>query len=105
MTYDILLAFFIMGVGLCTAGLTVHFYQLIWRVPAILSYSGKTYLSSLGSLFMSFIFGPYIMLNMGWKREDNGNLSFVSILISAFVAFGWAFISGLLILAIYLSVF
>ncbi len=53
-------------------------------------------LGTLGHLAMSFICGPYIMLQMGWKQEDDGTLSLGSVLISALVAFGWAFITGLI---------
>ena len=46
---------------------------------------------------MSFICGPYIMLQLGWRHEPGGTISLGSALIAALVAFGWAFITGLLV--------
>jgi hypothetical protein len=53
---------------------------------------------------MSFICGPFIMLQMGWRQEDDGTLSVGSVLVGALVAFGWSFITGLLVLSVYLAV-
>ncbi len=103
MMYNLFIAAFIMLVGLCFAGMGVHLYQLIWRVPAVIGYSGKTYLASLGHLSVSFICGPYIMLTMGWRKEANQKPSLVAVLISALVAFSWAFITGLFIISLYLA--
>ena len=64
-----------------------------WK-GAILRYDGKTWLGSNGHLAMSFFCGPYIMLQMGWKQEDDGTLSVGSVLVSALVAFGWSFIQA-----------
>jgi hypothetical protein len=41
------------------------------------------------------------MLQMGWQQERGGALSVTSALLAAFVAFGWAFITGLLIVGGY----
>ena len=37
------------------------------------------------------------MLQLGWQREQGGTLSISMALVSAFVAFGWAFITGLIV--------
>ena len=94
-----------MAVGLAVAGTGTHLYQ--WRAgeQAILRYDGKTYFHSLGHLLMSFVCGPYILLQMGWKQENDGTLSVGSALVSALVAFGWSFITGLLFMAGYFTVF
>ncbi|WP_224702767.1 DUF6949 family protein [Devosia aquimaris] len=104
MTTELLLAAFLIGVGLCIAGAATHLYQ--WRAgqPAVLRYDGETFLGSLGNLAMSFVCGPYIMLQIGWRHEDNGTLSMTSALVSAIVAFGWAFITGLLFLGAYVAI-
>jgi hypothetical protein len=52
---------------------------------------------------MSFVCGPYIMLQMGWRQEDDGTLSIGSVLVSALVAFGWSFVTGLFFLGIYFA--
>lgn len=70
----------------------------------MLRFDGKTYVGSLGHLAMSFLCGPYILLQMGWRQEDDGTLSLGSVLVSALIAFGWSFITGLIILGIYVSV-
>jgi hypothetical protein len=102
--FELLLAGFIMAVGLAIAGTGTYFYQWTIGRPAALRYDGKTFIHSLGHLLMSFLCGPFIMLQMGWKQEDDGTLSLGSVLLSALVAFGWSFITGLFILGIYLAI-
>ena len=105
MGVELMLSAFIMVVGISLAGAGTHLYQ--WRrgEPAMLRFDGKNFLGSLGHLAMSFVCGPYIMLQMGWKQESDGTVSIGSALISALVAFGWAFITGLLFMGAYLSIF
>jgi hypothetical protein len=54
-------------------------------------------------MVMSFVCGPYIMLQMGLERQG-GQLSVGSALIGALVAFGWAFVTGLLFMSIYVAI-
>ena len=103
MTREILLAAFIIGVGLCMAGAGTHLYQWLTKQQAALRMDGSTYLASLGNLAMSFVCGPYILLQVGWKHEDDGTISMTSVLLSALVSFGWAFITGLLFLSAYVA--
>ena len=58
----------------------------------------------LGHLAMSFVCGLRIMLQMGWQHEDGGTLSVGPALLAAFVAFGWAFLTGLLTVGGYIAV-
>ena len=102
--FELLLAGFIMAVGLAIAGTGTYFYQWTIGQPAMLRYDGKTWFHMIGHLFMSFVCVPYIMLQMGWKQEDDGTLSIGSVLVSALVAFGWSFVTGLFFLGIYLAV-
>jgi cytochrome c biogenesis protein CcdA len=104
MTHQLFVAGFIMAVGLCIAGAGTHLYQGILNQEAMLRYDGKTYLRSLGHVAMSFVCGPYIMLQLGWRQEADRGPSIGSVLLSALVAFGWAFITGLLFLALYFAV-
>lgn len=104
MSRELLLAAFIMGVGLCVAGAGTHLYQWLSRQPALLRYDGATVWSSLGNIVMSFVCGPYIMLQAGWQQEENGVISLSAVLLSALVAFGWAFITGLLFMGVYVAV-
>lgn len=103
MTRELLLAAFIMGVGLCVAGAGTHLYQWVTRQQAILRIDGPTYLASLGHLMLSFVCGPYILLQVGWSHEDDGTISMTSVLLAALVSFGWAFITGLLFLSVYVA--
>jgi hypothetical protein len=105
MSFELLLAGFIMVVGLAMAGTGTYFYQWVIGQPAMLRFDGKTPVHMLGHLFMSFVCGPFIMLQMGWKQEDDGTLSIGSVLLSALVAFGWSFITGLFFLGIYIAIF
>lgn len=85
-----------MAVGLSVAGMATHLYQGVARTQAMLRYDGQTFLHTIGHLVVSFVCGPYIMLQMGWQQDRNGTLSISMALVAAFVAFGWAFITGLI---------
>ena len=104
MTRELLLAAFIMAVGLSIAGSGTHLYQWLAKQQAMLRYDGGTFLHAMGNLLMSFVCGPYIMLQMGWRQEDDGTLSLGSVLLSALVAFGWSFITGLFFIGAYLAI-
>lgn len=105
MVTEFVVAAFLVAVGLSIAGAGTHLYQLLSKEQAALRYDGKTLVHMFGHLAVSFICGPYIMLQMGWQQERGGALSVSSALISAVVAFGWAFITGLLIVGAYLASF
>lgn len=102
--FELLLAGFIMAVGLSIAAAGTYFYQWVIGQQAILRFDGRTFVHTLGHLLMSFVCGPFIMLQMGWHQEDDGTLSVGSVLLSALVAFGWSFITGLLFLGGYFAV-
>lgn len=104
MVKELLLAAFIMGVGLCVAGAGTHLYQWVSRQQALLRYDGSTFVASMGNLAVSFVCGPYIMLQLGWQQEDDGTMSVGSALVAAMVAFGWAFITGLLFMGAYVAI-
>jgi hypothetical protein len=101
---ELMLSAFIMVVGLAMAGTGTYFYQWIRSEQAMLRYDGRTFIGSLGHLFMSFVCGPFIMLQMGWRQQDDGTLSVSSVLVSALVAFGWSFITGLFFLGIWIAI-
>ncbi len=101
---ELALAALIMAVGLSLAGAGTHLYQACSKQQAMLRYDGTTFLSSLGHLVMSFVCGPYIMLQLGWRQESGETASLVSVLLSSFVAFGWSFITGLVFMGTYLAV-
>jgi len=102
--FQFVVAAFIMAVGLSVSGAATHLYQGFARQPAMLRYDGPTYAASIGHVAMSFICGPYIMLQLGWRHEPGDKLELTSALIAALVAFGWAFITGLLVMGIYFAV-
>jgi len=89
---------------LLLAGAGTYFYQWTIGQQAMLRYDGKTVVHMFGHLFMSFVCGPFIMLQMGWRQEDDGTLSVGSVLVSALVAFGWSFLTGLFFLGIYFAI-
>lgn len=93
---ELLLAGLIMAVGLSVAGMATHLYQGVAKTQAMLRYDGQTFLHTIGHLVVSFVCGPYIMLQLGWQQDRNGTLSISMALVAAFVAFGWAFITGLI---------
>lgn len=101
---EFVLAVFIMSVGLSVAGMLTHLYQGLAGQPAALRHDGASVLGMLGNLTLSFLCGPYIMLQMGWRQEEDGTVSRTSALLSAFIAFGWSFLTGLLLLGAWLAV-
>lgn len=104
MTMELFLAAGLIAVGMCLAGAGTHLYQALTGETAMLRYDGKTFIGSLGNLAMSFVCGPYIMLQLGWRHEEGGTLAMTSALVSALVAFGWAFITGLIFAGIYVGI-
>lgn len=104
MLRELMLAGLIMAVGLTIAGMGTHLYQGFANTQATLRYDGKTFLHTMGHLALSFVCGPYIMLQMGWQNDKNGTLSMTMALVAAFVAFGWAFITGLIFVGSYFAV-
>lgn len=101
MDKEIMLAILIMSVGISIAGIGTHMYQIFRREPAMLRYDGANFAGTLGHLAMSFVCGPYIMLRLGWRHDDDGVISISAVLLSAMVALGWSFITGLLFMAAY----
>ncbi len=104
MAFEFFLALFIMAVGLSISGAATHLYQGISRQVAYLRYDGRSFLGSLGHLVMSFVCGPFIMMQMGFQQQENGTVSLPNMLLGSLVAFGWSFISGLLFLGIYFAI-
>ena len=104
MLRELMLAGLIMAVGLAVAGMGTHLYQGLAKTQAMLRYDGKTFIHTLGHVAMSFVCGPYIMLQAGWQQDRSGTLSMGLALIAAFVAFGWAFITGLIFVGSYFAV-
>jgi hypothetical protein len=103
MVRELLLAGFIMGVGLCVAGAGTHLYQWLVRQDALLRYDGATVLQMFGNLVMSFVCGPYIVLQLGWRTRPGETVELSSALVTALVAFGWAFVTGLLFVGTYVA--
>jgi hypothetical protein len=101
MTKELLLAAYLIGVGLCLAGAGTHCYQWLAKQQAALRYDGKTFVGSMGNLLVSFVCGPYIMLQLGWQQDQDGAVSMTSALVAAIVAFGWAFLTGLIFVGVY----
>jgi hypothetical protein len=102
--FQFVVAAFVMGVGLCIAGAATHLYQGFSGQQAMLRYDGRTYFVTLAHLAMSFVCGPYIMLQLGWRHEADGTISLGSALLAAFLAFGWAFITGLFFFCVYFAI-
>lgn len=104
MSSEFVLAVFLIGVGLSVAGAGTHLYQAVRREPAMLRFDGRTVFGMFGHLIMSFVCGPYIMLMLGWRTEpESPGFSMTSGLISAFVAFGWSFLTGMLLVGAWLA--
>ena len=104
MATEFFLSLFIMAVGLSFAGAMTHLYQGISKQAAYLRFDGENFLASLGHLAMSFLCGPYIMMQMGWQNQEDGTASIGNMLLGSLIGFGWGFINGLLLLGMYFAV-
>ena len=103
MTKELWLAVGLIAVGMSLAGTGTHLYQMLSKQQAVLRYDGKNFFGAMGNLAVSFVCGPYIMLQLGWQHEDDGTISMTSALVSAVVAFGWAFVTGLMFAGVYVA--
>lgn len=104
MQSELMLAMFLMAVGLSIAGAMTHLYQGVAQQPAILRYDGRSVFGMFGNLVMSFVCGPYIMLQMGLRSEQGGAVPIASVIVGTAVSFGWSFITGLLFVGLYVAV-
>ncbi len=100
---DFILAVFLMAVGISIAGAGTHLYQGLTQQPAMLRYDGRTVFGMFGNLAMSFVCGPYIMLKLGLSSEEGDRHALSQVLLSACVSFGWAFITGLFFVGIFIA--
>lgn len=104
MANEFVISLYIMAVGLAFAGGATYLYQWLAKQEAVLRFDGDNIFATTGHLMMSFVCGPFIMLHMGWRRDSNGGLHVSQALLSAFIAFGWSFIVGLLFLWVYIGI-
>lgn len=104
MTGALLIAFMVVGTGIAFSGTVTYFYQWLSKEEARLRYDGDHIFATTGHLLMSFCSGPFIMLGLGWRRDSTGGMHLSQAFLSAFIAFGWSFILGLLVLWFYLGV-
>ncbi|HWJ87153.1 MAG TPA: hypothetical protein VNS12_03660 [Pelagibacterium sp.] len=100
---QLLLALFLIGIGMSVAGTGTHLYQQIARKVAEFRVDGRNAIESVANLFVLFICGPYMMLRLGWQADAGGRPSTVNILLAAFIGFGWSFVTGLMIMGTYVS--
>lgn len=99
----LLLAFFLIGIGMSVAGTGTHLYQQVARRAAEFRVDGRNALESIVSLFVMFICGPYMMLRLGCRADSSGRLSTINVLLAAFIGFSWSFVTGLMLVGTYVS--
>ena len=100
---QLILAFFLIGIGMSVAGTGTHLYQQIARKVAAFRVDGRNAIESVVNLFVVFICGPYLMLRMGWQPDPSGRLSTVNVLLTGVIGFGWSFVTGLMLVGTYIS--
>ena len=104
MAIELLAAFVIVATGTAFSGASTYLYQWLSRQEAQLQYGGENVLGAIGNLLLSFVCGPFIMLGLGWRRDSAGGLHLGQAFLSAFIAFGWSFFVGLIVLWFYMGV-
>lgn len=100
---QLLLAFFLIAIGMSVAGTGTHLYQQIARKVAAFRIEGANALESIGNLFVVFICGPYMLLRLGCRTDSSGRLSTVNVLLASFIGFSWSFVTGLMLVGTYVS--
>lgn len=100
---SLILALFLIGIGLSVAGTGTHLYQQVAHKVAQLRIEGQTALESLWSAVVVFICGPYLLLRMGCQLDAQGRISGVNVMLAAIIAFGWSFVTGLMMVGTYVS--
>lgn len=101
---QLVLAFFLIGIGMSVAGTGTHLYQQLARRVAEFKVEGRNALESIANLFVMFVCGPYMVLRMGWQADTSGRVSSANVMLSAFIGFGWSFVTGLMMVGTYVSV-
>lgn len=99
-----ILALFLIGIGLSIAGTGTHLYQQIARKVAAFRVEGRNGFEHIVSVFIVVLCGPYLMLRMGMQLDAQGRVSAINILLAATIAFGWSFVTGLMVVGTYVSV-
>jgi hypothetical protein len=100
----LILALFLIAVGMSVAGTGTHLYQQIARKVAEFRVEGANALDSLINLFVMFICGPYMMLRLGLRADASGKSSTINVLLAAVIAFGWSFVTGMMVVGTYILV-
>lgn len=100
---QLLLALFLVAIGMSVAGTGTHLYQQFARKVAGFRVEGRNGLESFGNLFVVFLCGPYMLLRLGWQADASGRTSAVNALLAAFIAFSWSFVTGLMVVGTYVS--
>ncbi len=100
---ELVLAVFLVAIGMSVAGTGTHLYQQVARKVAEFRVDSRNAMASVVSLFVVFICGPYMMLRLGWRADANGRASAINVLLAAFIAFSWSFVTGLMVVGTYVS--
>lgn len=103
MVTQFILALYLIGIGLSVAGTGTHLYQQVARKVAEFRVEGRNALESFANLLVMFICGPYLMLRMGLRANASGRISSIDVVLAATIAFGWSFVTGLMIVGTYVS--
>jgi hypothetical protein len=101
---ELVLAAFFVGFGMASAATLTHLVQAVSGQTLGFGLGRGGVVRRLSSLMVTAICGPYVLLQVGRLAEREGQLSVGPALVLALVAFGWAFISGLMLLAALINV-
>jgi len=97
---ELVLAGFFMAFGLATSGALTHLAQSVTGKPLGFGFESNDPFLRIGKVLVAALCGPYLLLQAGWAAERDGTLTIGPALMTALVAFGWAFITGLMLLAL-----
>lgn len=100
---QLVLAAFIIAIGMSVAGMGTHLYQGLSRQIAGFRISGETVWEGIANLFVTFICGPYILIRNGFQADRGGRLFSIDAFLAAFIAFAWSFVTGLMLLGTYVA--
>ncbi|MBI1262716.1 MAG: hypothetical protein GC184_13440 [Rhizobiales bacterium] len=89
--------------GIVASGLTGSFYRLITNKPPSFSMPAETTLGLLAAIFMLIFAGPLVILRNALRAQVFENRPPAWLFLSAMISLGWAFLSGILLLSILLT--
>lgn len=94
---------FAVATGFVAAGLAGSFYRLLTKKPASFQVWSNSVYGQIASIMTLIFAGPNVILRNALRAQVFENRPPAWLLLSAIIAMGWSFLSGLFLLSVLLS--